>query len=200
MITAGICFRWMPDTMPCLHGNGPKASWLLILYTMQHTVGIWLAHLNSGNIWIAHFYLFVIQIVRSSFWLMTSFKMVRLKKRPSVSILVHFEQWNIGSWLRPVCVLACPNNRPVFKWWSKYRSVNQMVIWISKYHGTELLNNKLFDQRTNPHDLNTKLVFYLDPHCTVHASQSSVLLVLSQDFTKHLTYICFSSLSDPVVV
>ena len=49
------------------------------------------------------------------------------------------------------------NSGPVFKWWSEYWSVNQMVIWIPNYHGTGHLNSKPFDERTNTHDLNTVL-------------------------------------------
>ena len=72
------------------------------------------------------------------------------------------------------------NSGLIFKWWSEYRSINQMVIWIPNYHGTRHLNSKPFDEQTNPHDRNTKLVRYLDPQwvhlpnvrievlCTVH--------------------------------
>ena len=57
------------------------------------------------------------------------------------------------------------NSGPVIKWWSEDRSVNRMVIWISNYHGTGHQNSKPFNKQTNPHDLDTELVCYSDPHC-----------------------------------
>ena len=57
------------------------------------------------------------------------------------------------------------NSRLVFKWWSEYWSVNQMVIRILHYHGSGHFNREPFDEPTNPHDLmNTELVCYLDNH------------------------------------
>ena len=47
-----------------------------------------------------------------------------------------------------------------------YWSINQMVIWTPNFHGTWHLNCEPFDERANPHDPNTKLVCYSDPHCT----------------------------------
>ena len=104
-----------------------KKRWLYFI--KWNAVGIWIA-----NIWIANFYLFLIQ---------------------------------------KVCYSDSPyhgtghlNNRLVFiKWWSEYRSVNQTGIWMPNYHGTRNLNSKPFDERTNLHDLNTKLVCYSDPYC-----------------------------------
>ena len=58
------------------------------------------------------------------------------------------------------------NSRLVFKWWSEYRSINQMVIWILNFHDTRHLNSAPFNKRTNTHDLNTQLVCFSDPHCT----------------------------------
>ena len=57
------------------------------------------------------------------------------------------------------------NYGPVFKWWSKYKSADQMVIWILNIHGTVHLNSEPFNEQTNPLDLNSKLVCYSDPHC-----------------------------------
>ena len=57
------------------------------------------------------------------------------------------------------------NSGPVFKRWFVCQSINQMVIRILNYHGTRHLNSKPFDEQTNRHDLNTKLVSYSDPHC-----------------------------------
>ena len=92
------------------------------------TVGIWIV-----KIWIANFYLFLIQMVFYS------------------------DAWYNGN--------RHLNSGPVFKWWSEYRSINQMVIWILNYHGTGPPKSKPFDERINPHDLNTELVCYSDPHC-----------------------------------
>ena len=57
------------------------------------------------------------------------------------------------------------NSGPVFKW-SEYWSINQMLIWIPNYHSTGHLDSEPLDDRTNPHDLNTELVCFSDPHCT----------------------------------
>ena len=66
----------------------------------------------------------------------------------------------------------------VFKWWSEYQSVNQMVIWIPNYHGTGHLKSERFDEQTNLHDLNAKLVCHSDPHCNRMIQSSLVFMVL----------------------
>ena len=67
--------------------------------------------------------------------------------------------------------------RCLFKWWSEYRSVNQMVIWILNYHGTGFWIPKTFKEQTNFHDLNTKLASYSDPHCTRHKNTGTIWIV-----------------------
>ena len=52
---------------------------------------------------------------------------------------------------------------PVFKWWSEYRSVDQLVNWIPNYRGTGHQNSQPFDERRNLHDVKTKLACYSDP-------------------------------------
>ena len=56
------------------------------------------------------------------------------------------------------------NIGPVFKWWSEYLSVNQMVIQILNYHGAGHMISEPFKEGTNLHDLNTLQVFYSDPN------------------------------------
>ena len=65
------------------------------------------------------------------------------------------QNWNPN---RPLCFQTSE-----FKWWSEYRSVNQMVIWILSFHVTGYLNNEPFNYQTEVCDLNTKLVHYSDP-------------------------------------
>ena len=47
----------------------------------------------------------------------------------------------------------------------EYLSINQMMIWMLNHNVTGHLNIEPFDKQTNPHELNTKLVCYSDPHC-----------------------------------
>ena len=44
------------------------------------------------------------------------------------------------------------NSRPVFKWWSECRSVNQTVIRIPNYHGVRDRNSEPFNEQSNSHD------------------------------------------------
>ena len=53
------------------------------------------------------------------------------------------------------------NSRLVFKWWSEYQSVNQMVIRIPNFHGTRHLNTKPFYELTSPFDLNNKFAIQI---------------------------------------
>ena len=96
-------------------------------------------------------------------------------KHPPTKSAVRFVQINnsVGIWIANIWIaehlnkellLVHYSNGLVFKWWSEYWSVNQMVIWIQNYHGTGHLNSKPFEDQTNPHDLNTKLVCYSDPY------------------------------------
>ena len=59
------------------------------------------------------------------------------------------------------------------KWWSEYGSVNQMVIWITNYHGIRHLNSKPFGDQTDFHHLNTELVCYSDPQCGSQQNKTS---------------------------
>ena len=45
--------------------------------------------------------------------------------------------------------LGCENTNgvPIFKWWSEYWSINQMVIRIPNYPCTEHLNSEPFDKQ-----------------------------------------------------
>ena len=53
-----------------------------------------------------------------------------------------------------------------------YLFVIQMVCYSD--HGTGHLNSKPVDERTSPQDLNTKLVCYSDPHCSLANRQNAV--------------------------
>ena len=98
--------------------------------------------MNTEGIWIANYYLFIIEMVCYS------------------NAHYHHGTGHL-------------NTRLLFKWWSEYWSVNQMVIWIRNYHCTWHLNSTPFNKLTNLHYLKSKLVRYSDPTVVVKVDKFS---------------------------
>ena len=65
------------------------------------------------------------------------------------------------------------------------------MIWIPNYHGTGHPNCKLFNNQTNPNDLNSKLVCHSDlhsVHCTMICTWGQV------DFNTSVRFVFFSKI------
>ena len=72
-----------------------------------------------------------------------------------------------------------------------------MLIWGCQHTNSDLntelpghLYGEPFDERTNPHDLNTKLVCYLDPHCiwNLNSDFSRIQMIKSNMLVKWSAY------------
>ena len=74
--------------------------------------------------------------------------------------------------------------------------VNQMVIWIPKYHGTGHLNSEPFHESINPHDLNTQLVCHSDPYCHYNFQMTLPANFRPTSTTCRATATCFGHVTN----